>query len=167
VYKPINVLVESDNAQQNWRRNCSQELQCLALLVFIHLYENYFIYKPNACFFCLWNIPRLVNVVNSFIFWNIMPCSPVKVNWGFSETYRVHLQGQRVSQARNHIKQAASRAGHVVGTGGTRTTGVMMFSCLVGTHTSSVSLLYSTYAEARDLPSLVLILYKVSFVKYR
>jgi hypothetical protein len=33
----------------------------------------------------------------------IMPCSPVKVNRGFGETYHLYLQGQRVSQARNHI----------------------------------------------------------------
>jgi hypothetical protein len=39
--------------------------------------------------------------------------SPVKVNRGFGETYRLHLQGQRVSEAKNHIKQEASRAGRV------------------------------------------------------
>jgi hypothetical protein len=103
-----------------------------------------------------------------------MPCSPAKVNRGFGETYRLRLQGQRVSQARNHIKQTASRARRpredkrrTCGRGGTRTTGVMMFSCLVvGTHTSTPSLLFSTCTGPRDLPSLVLILYKVSFVKY-
>jgi hypothetical protein len=30
----------------------------------------------------------------SSIFWDIMPCSPLKVNRRFGGTYRVHLQGQ-------------------------------------------------------------------------
>jgi hypothetical protein len=39
----------------------------------------------------------------SFIFWNIMPCSPAKVNRLFGGTYRLHLKGRRVSQARNML----------------------------------------------------------------
>jgi hypothetical protein len=37
----------------------------------------------------------------STIFWDIIPCGPLKVNWCFRGTYRLHLQGQRISQARN------------------------------------------------------------------
>jgi hypothetical protein len=39
--------------------------------------------------------------MKSSIFWNIMLCSPLKVNQRFGGTYRLHLQGQRMSQARN------------------------------------------------------------------
>jgi hypothetical protein len=35
------------------------------------------------------------------IFWNIMPCSPLKVNWHFGGTCRSLLHGRRISQARN------------------------------------------------------------------
>jgi hypothetical protein len=30
-----------------------------------------------------------------------MPCSPLKVNRRFGGTYRLHLQGRRINQARN------------------------------------------------------------------
>jgi hypothetical protein len=30
--------------------------------------------------------------MKSTIFWDTMPCSPLKVNWHFGETYRLHLQ---------------------------------------------------------------------------
>jgi hypothetical protein len=74
----------------------------------------------------------------------------------FGETYRLHLQDQSVSQARDYIMWARRHAGHL-----------MTSSCLVmGTHTSNVSLLYCTCAEAADLPSLVSILYKVRFVRH-
>jgi hypothetical protein len=38
---------------------------------------------------------------NSYIFWYITTCSPVKINRCVRGTYRLHLQGRRVSQARN------------------------------------------------------------------
>jgi hypothetical protein len=37
----------------------------------------------------------------STFFWDITPCSPLKVNLRFGRTYRFHLQGQRISQGRN------------------------------------------------------------------
>jgi hypothetical protein len=40
-------------------------------------------------------------VMKSSIFWDITPCSPLKVNWRFGGTCRLHLQGQRISKARN------------------------------------------------------------------
>jgi hypothetical protein len=40
-------------------------------------------------------------IMNSSIFWDIMPCSLVKDNQHFGGTYHIHLQGWRVSQARN------------------------------------------------------------------
>jgi hypothetical protein len=35
-----------------------------------------------------------------------MPCSPLKVNWRFGGTYRLHIQGQRISRARNCLSPA-------------------------------------------------------------
>jgi hypothetical protein len=39
-------------------------------------------------------------VKESSIFWDITPCSPLKVNWSFRGTYRFHLQDRRISRAR-------------------------------------------------------------------
>jgi hypothetical protein len=39
--------------------------------------------------------------MKSFIFWDISSCSPLKVSRHFRETCRLHLQGWRISQARN------------------------------------------------------------------
>jgi hypothetical protein len=38
--------------------------------------------------------------LKSSIFWDITPCSPLKVNGRFRGTCRLHFQGRRVSQAR-------------------------------------------------------------------
>jgi hypothetical protein len=40
-------------------------------------------------------------VMKSTIFWDITPCSLLKVNRRFGATYRFHLQGRRISRARN------------------------------------------------------------------
>jgi hypothetical protein len=40
-------------------------------------------------------------VMKSTIFWDITLCSPLKVNRRFGRTYRLHLQGRRISRARN------------------------------------------------------------------
>jgi hypothetical protein len=40
-------------------------------------------------------------VMKSAIFWEIMLCSPLKVNRSFGGTYRLHLQGSRISRSRN------------------------------------------------------------------
>jgi hypothetical protein len=38
--------------------------------------------------------------MKSTIFWDITPCSPLKVNRRFGGTYCLHLQGRRISRAR-------------------------------------------------------------------
>jgi hypothetical protein len=40
-------------------------------------------------------------VMKSSIFWDIMSCSPLKVNRSYGGTGRLHIQGLRVSQVRN------------------------------------------------------------------
>jgi hypothetical protein len=39
--------------------------------------------------------------MKSSIFWDITACSPLKVNWRFGGTCRLHLQGPRISRTRN------------------------------------------------------------------
>jgi hypothetical protein len=42
-----------------------------------------------------------VVVMKNTIFWDITPCSPLKVNRRVGGTYRLDLQGQRINRARN------------------------------------------------------------------
>jgi hypothetical protein len=44
----------------------------------------------------------------SYIFWDITPCSPLKVSRRFGGTYLIHHHGQRISQARN-LREAGSK----------------------------------------------------------
>jgi hypothetical protein len=46
-----------------------------------------------------------VEVMKSSILWDIMPCSPLKVNRRFGGTGHLHLQGRRVSRARNQCER--------------------------------------------------------------
>jgi hypothetical protein len=43
-------------------------------------------------------------VMKNTIFMDITPCSPLKVNRRFGGTYRLHLQGRRISRARNQLE---------------------------------------------------------------
>jgi hypothetical protein len=37
-----------------------------------------------------------------FVFWDVMPCSPFKVDQRFGGIYRLFLQGRRIIQAKTH-----------------------------------------------------------------
>jgi hypothetical protein len=39
-------------------------------------------------------------VMKSSIFWDTTPCSPLKANWRFGATCRLHLQGRKISRAK-------------------------------------------------------------------
>jgi hypothetical protein len=60
-----------------------------------NLFLNNFIKMDN---FLGFEILTAVIMKNS-IFWDTMPCSPLKVNQYFGETCCVYLQDQRISQA--------------------------------------------------------------------
>jgi hypothetical protein len=45
-----------------------------------------------------------VVVMKNSVIWDITPCSPLKVNRRFRGTSRVHLQGRRISEARNQCE---------------------------------------------------------------
>jgi hypothetical protein len=51
-----------------------------------------------------------VTLLNSSIFWNTMPCSPLKVNPRFGGTYRLHLQSRRINQARNQLEAGSKQS---------------------------------------------------------
>jgi hypothetical protein len=50
--------------------------------------------------------------VKSSIFWEIMPCSLLKINRHFGGTCRLHLHGWRISQARNQLKSGLAFCFH-------------------------------------------------------
>jgi hypothetical protein len=39
------------------------------------------------------------SLLKSIIFWDLTPCSPLNVNRRFGGTYRLHLQGRKISSA--------------------------------------------------------------------
>jgi hypothetical protein len=47
----------------------------------------------------LWNVANYN--MKSSIFWDITPCSPMNFNRRFGGTYRLHLQGRRISRLRS------------------------------------------------------------------
>jgi hypothetical protein len=49
-------------------------------------------------------------LLNSSIFWNITPCSPLKTNRRFWGTCRLQLQDRRVSQARNQHEAGSKQS---------------------------------------------------------
>jgi hypothetical protein len=52
---------------------------------------------------------RLTTILKSSIFWDIMPCSPLKVNRSFGGTWRLHLRGRIINQARNQRKTGSKQ----------------------------------------------------------
>jgi hypothetical protein len=47
-------------------------------------------------------LPQKAGNLKSYTFWDIKPCSPLKVNGRLGGTCRYHLHGRSISQARNH-----------------------------------------------------------------
>jgi hypothetical protein len=41
--------------------------------------------------------------MKSSVFWDVTPCNPVEASQSFGGTYRLHLQAEGVSQARNQL----------------------------------------------------------------
>jgi hypothetical protein len=53
-------------------------------------------------------------ILKGTIFWDIMPCCPLKVNRLFGGTYRLHLQGRQISRAGNQL-ESSWHAGFLLG----------------------------------------------------
>jgi hypothetical protein len=61
--------------------------------------------------FCVRVFALFLNLLRenkSYIFWDITPCSPLRVNRHYGGTCRLHLQDRRISQARNQRKGCGS-----------------------------------------------------------
>jgi hypothetical protein len=73
-----------------------------------HKYDTGLI-SPSGCLISSTGPSGNINCVKgkadlkSSIFWDITPCSPLKVNRRFGGTCRLHIQGRRISQARNML----------------------------------------------------------------
>jgi hypothetical protein len=48
-------------------------------------------------------------VMKIYFSWDITPCSPLQVNRLFGGTSLLHLQGQRVSEARNQLESGSKQ----------------------------------------------------------
>jgi hypothetical protein len=46
-------------------------------------------------------------VMKGSIFWDTTPCSPLKINWRFGEIYLLHIDFERIRQARNQHKSGS------------------------------------------------------------
>jgi hypothetical protein len=51
--------------------------------------------------FVFFVVPGTIYILKSTILWHITPCSKLKVNRRFGGKYRLHLQGRKISWARN------------------------------------------------------------------
>jgi hypothetical protein len=45
---------------------------------------------------------KQASIKKTTIFWDITPCSPLRVNRRFGGTYRLHILGRKMSSVRNH-----------------------------------------------------------------
>jgi hypothetical protein len=57
--------------------------------------------KSHICIFYVGFEVLAEVVIKSTIFWDITPCSPLKVNRRFGEIYHLHLQGRIISRVRS------------------------------------------------------------------
>jgi hypothetical protein len=76
-------------------------------------WRSEYVKRPESCYSWWWCWHARVNlnlvgfevltaaVMKIIIFWDITPCSPLKVNWRFGRTFRLLLQGRGISQSRN------------------------------------------------------------------
>jgi hypothetical protein len=71
--------------------------------------KQYFAQK-NEMIWCLGFEVFTAMVMKSSLFWEMMSCSPMKVNWCFGGTCHFHIQGWRVSQARNQHDASSKKA---------------------------------------------------------
>jgi hypothetical protein len=53
---------------------------------------------------CVYQRLEICPGLNTPIFWDITPCSPLKVNRRFGGTCRLNIQGERIIQTRNQYK---------------------------------------------------------------
>jgi hypothetical protein len=70
-------------------------------------FKNYSLVVCLPCWYISLGFEVLTAVVmKNSVFWDIVPCSLLKVNWRFGGTCCLQLQGQIISQARNQQSSA-------------------------------------------------------------
>jgi hypothetical protein len=55
-------------------------------------------------------VPQDVQYMKSSIFWDITPCSPLKVNRRFGGIYCLHLQGLKISQIKHQCEAGCKQS---------------------------------------------------------
>jgi hypothetical protein len=83
-------------------RTHSNRLHCLSCLLVHKLFVRTVLTPGGLGSTCAGYEVLTASVMKSAIFLDIMPCSPLKVNRRFGGTYRLHLQGRRISRASFH-----------------------------------------------------------------
>jgi hypothetical protein len=80
----------------------------LDLIILIIFAEEYTLWNSLCSFFPVRSkysphqpLLKHPQSVKSIILWDITPCSPLEVSRRFGGTYRLYLQGRRISRARN------------------------------------------------------------------
>jgi hypothetical protein len=61
----------------------------------------YYTWKIKLFFACVGFEVLIAVIMKNTVLWDITPCSPLKVNWRFGGTCHLHLQGRRITRARN------------------------------------------------------------------
>jgi hypothetical protein len=72
-------------------------------------------YEPSLMFVLVAFEVLTAVVMKISIFWDVMSCSPLKVNRRFGGTCRLHLQGWRISQARNQHEAGGRQSSWLIG----------------------------------------------------
>jgi hypothetical protein len=120
-YFPIHYLLPSNHSTlYDLSDECDVEYISITVITIIrNLVEKSFLRsKENSCASAnqdissiLWN-PKVRYRVDkrSSIFWDISPCSLLKVNLSFGGICRLHLQGRRTSQARNQHEACSKQS---------------------------------------------------------
>jgi hypothetical protein len=76
-------------------------------------------------------------VMKSSVFWDIVPCSPLKVNRRLGGTCRLHLQGRRINQPRTSVKEGGKQSLNFSGLHGVISQKTEQFAIFLGCEKSS------------------------------
>jgi hypothetical protein len=83
-------------------------IRCSETLVDFCWTTKHYNTEVRSLFNHLANLADTLLIYWSYIFWDIVPCSPLKVNQCFGVTIRLHLQDRIISQWENRMKQVGS-----------------------------------------------------------
>jgi hypothetical protein len=97
VEKPTRNLTIKYNFESHW---LAATLRCVSVASYdIKFARNLNVFREKLNQMALEVLTAVV--MKSTVLWDITPCSALKSNRRFRGTYGLHLQGRRISQARN------------------------------------------------------------------